>query len=259
MTDIPTPTAAVPAPQTFTWGPKNPRGVCSECGKPAYKGSATKCEEHRTTRAKMSGPSRVTPDADFEIRRPGPPAEPAKTEDPKAARSAALAKGIRDDLNPVLLQGFAMLCSPVPTENFYVVSGEKLVPTELGKACQIDGMKANLLAKGLAELEKSPVSAAAEAYIKPFLPVVYGVLALGVVGFHGYQLITIRDQITRAYAAQVAAQGGATPPAEQAAQQAAQAGYTVPDGDHIDVAQAPPPPSEADLGDLPNVAALRTA
>ena len=210
-------------PMTFSFGPRNPRGICSVCGKDAYKGSATKCDEHKG-QTKAKGPTTVRPGPDMDVpisvERPGPPPTVPVPASAKTVRAAELQKSILADLNPALVQGFAMICRPIPAENFYTVAGDKIRLTELGQSVVFSDMEASLMSKGLAELEKSPVSAAATAYITPFLPVVYGVLALGVVGFHGYKLVTVREQLTRQWEALNApnVQADVTPPAEQAAQ-----------------------------------------
>lgn len=202
--------------QVTAFGPKNKRGVCSVCGAAAWDGRATKCTEHEPKKDKirrvkgddLTDPSTLgSPPADgdtaIRVDRPTPAPPPKPTKDEKEQRAVVLERSILNDLNPVMVQGFAMICKPIPPENFYTLDGEKTVPTDLGKAVMFAEWEAKALGKAAAELEKSPVGAMATAAVGPVLPVVFAVAGLGVVAMHGYKVMQLRDHLLTQYGLQM--------------------------------------------------------
>lgn len=199
--------------KTFIF-PEQVRGVCDVCGAPAYHHMAMKCEDHRTTKkAKPAAEPTSVGDAEFRILRPEPTAsdrpkaapKAAAKETDKAARAVQLEQSILTDLNPVVLQGFAMLCKPIDPGNFYVVQNGQLAVTELGAQVIFSDAEAKILGKAAAELESSPIGHMATAAVGPVLPVAFGIAALGVVAFHGYRVMALRQQLLLSYNQQVQA------------------------------------------------------
>jgi hypothetical protein len=188
--------------QTFTFGPKHPRGTCKHCGAPAYTGQATSCLPGGKcqTKGDDAGPgpeTKVTIDRPAAERMTAPKADTAasapKGKPDPAARALVLERSILDDLNPMLLQGFAMACKPVASEAFFVLDGDKMVPTEIGNAIMFSETEAKYLGKAAAELEKSQIGMMASAVAGPLMPVLYGVAGVGILAFHGYRLVQLRN------------------------------------------------------------------
>lgn len=198
---------------TMDLGGYNKRGICSECGADAYVPQATKCEEHR---GKKAAPKTVKPDTERpEIRVVDPPPPPTNPEDAKTARAKELEVSIKRDLNPVMLQGFAMLCRPIEPQHFYTVDKNgSVTPTDLGRPVMFSDMEAQLMGKAAAELEDSPIAKSATAFAAPMMPIVWGVLGIGTVAFHGYRMFQLRDGLLAAYQQQMAAAEAANAPTE---------------------------------------------
>lgn len=243
----------MPEPQVTTFGPKHKRGVCSECGKAAWDGRATKCEDHEPNKAKIAktkgsaaasgdptdprtfGPTPSDDDTVIRVDRPEPAKAPPPSKDDKSKRALTLEQSILRDLNPVVLQGFAMLCRPIPPENFFTVDGERTVPTELGKQVLFTEWEAKALGKAAAELEKSPVAQMATAAAGPVLPVIFALAGIGVVAMHGYKVMQLRDALLTQFAAQQQREAAMAPtPAGPASDAPAPNGDTGDTGIHTD-------------------------
>lgn len=205
-------------------GNGNPRGVCSICGKPAYKGSATKCDEHRgatsqprvTTRSAGSGDPVVELGSDgpqIRVTTPPPPRVAVPKTD-KKERALALEAMLINDVNPVLLQGFAMVCKPLSPDNFYQVQTapdgtQRMLITEYGNQVLITPMEAKVLGNALAELEGNETLKFLGPMAGPVVPILWAVAAVGVVGFHGYKLAGLRTTlVTQAQAQLTTPYGG---------------------------------------------------
>lgn len=198
-------------PNFGTVGSGNPRGICRVCGEPAAKKTATLCVEHGgqpkkadapkvTTTAAPDGLPKVEFDADGtpKVVLNVPPASkaPAKGQVDKAARATELEASILK-LNPMLVQGFAIVCKPIDASFFYtldIASGEMSI-SNVGAQILITPWEAQLLGKALAEVEDSPVLKMATGAIGPVIPVMYLAAAVGVVGYHGYKLAGLRSQL----------------------------------------------------------------
>lgn len=192
---------------TFTVGAGNPRGICRICGEPAAKGTATLCVEHGGKPKKADAPKVTTtaapdgmptvemgPDGPKVVLNVPPPSKPPKASVDKAARASELEASILK-LNPVLLQGFAMICKPIDPSYFYKVTEQGMEVSTVGAQIMITPWEAQILSKSLAEIEDSPVLKMATGAIGPILPIAYMAAAVGVVGFHGYKLVGLRSQL----------------------------------------------------------------
>lgn len=190
--------------------PYNKRGECSVCGKPAYDGRSTKCEEHRTNKAKAARSTRavggsdpitfVTSDKASETvtAAPAAPAAPAPAQpmSPKAARAEAIKGSIIRELNPQLVKGFALMCRPVPEHNFYQLTGGQMVITDpLGKTPMFADWEADIIGKCVAELETQPMVQVAGKAAGPIVPYLYMLGGLAVIGWHGYNAMMTRDRV----------------------------------------------------------------
>lgn len=202
------PTVTIGGGRRNTVGLGNKRGECSVCGKPAYKGSATKCLEHKgaSSTARTSSPGSSEPTVELgadgpRIRTQVPPpprATPAAVD--KNARAVQLETMLLEQVNPLLLQGFAMACKPLASENFYQIQSDnagnqRMLITEYGNQVILNPIEAKLMGKALAELEGNESLKFLAPMAGPVVPVMYAVAALGVVAFHGYKLAGLRTSL----------------------------------------------------------------
>lgn len=240
--------------------PYNKRGECSVCGKPAYDGRSTKCEEHRTKPKRSTSAAGGTRSSDpitfvtsdsgngqtvtaAPAAQPAPP--PPQPMSPKAARAETIKGSILRELNPQLVKGFALVCRPVPEHNFYQLTGGQMVITDpLGKTPMFADWEADIIGKCVAELETQPMVQIAGKAAGPVVPYLYMLGGLAVIGWHGYNAMMTRDRVLaqweRMNAENRARNNGVPdpepmPPAESA-----------PQGGQV---EAPPPPSDIPLPD----------
>lgn len=213
---------------SFATADERKRGVCDVCGSPARHHMAYKCEEHADTKTKRAAQPVTNVKVDdvdgprIVIDRPEPAGKPggaAKSADEKAARALQLERSILTDLNPAVIQGFAMLCKPIDPAVFYTVEGSAMVLTEIGSTVVFSDGEAKLLGKAAAELERSPIGVMAAGAVGPLVPIALGIAAAGVVVFHGYRVMGLRQALLEQVRAQEQAQamndaGMYQPPAE---------------------------------------------
>lgn len=199
-------------------------GVCSVCGEPAWTARATKCDKHRSIRSKRTA-TKASDDVPITVEKPAPNTTPT-VDDDKANRVKMLKHSITHDLNPVLVQGFAMACRPVPADNFYTLKGEKIEPTQLGAEVQLDGWTVEILARAAAELENSPILQSAKVIAGPMLPIAYGIGAAVVLALHINKTMTLRAGVLQQWTAQMQAQQAQAQQAQQATQDPFNTGAT---------------------------------
>lgn len=201
----------------MSFGPTNPRGICSVCGDEAYDGRATKCAEHSTNkRAKLTAPKFDPGPATFKVETPPTPPKEAGAKSDKDRRADQLKLSILNDLNPQLPQVWAFACQPIPKENFYTLDASGATqPTQLGSVVQFTEGQANILGKALAELEKSPIASSVTAMAGPMMPYLYGIGALVIVAMHGAKLYSLRGEMLRQWQVQMEAQAPVETPAPE--------------------------------------------
>lgn len=220
-----------PQVTAFTFGPKNKRGICSVCSKPAYKGSATKCNDHRKSTAASpkarpqasSDTTTISPEEmasvagesrapRVEIPTGGTAPNPATlTGDAKKDKAAEYKRRILSEGNVAIVKGFAQVCKPVPSEMFYLLDAEGFRISEVSQTLLISEFEAGILAKAAVELEASPVVAMGSAAAAPVMPYLLGFAALGIVGFHALTAMQMRQQVIDRFKAQVAANAAGGP------------------------------------------------
>ncbi|MGH9205701.1 MAG: hypothetical protein ACRD1G_03965, partial [Acidimicrobiales bacterium] len=203
--------------------PYNKRGVCSVCGRDAYDGRATKCDEHRVTKPKAVRRDDdlitfVLPNAGAAGPGGDKPSETVKDVPPtiltgKSLRAEALSRQIKEQVNPQLIKGFALTCRPVPEHNFFIINGNSIELTPLGANAPFADWEADVIGKCIAELESMPIVKVAGTAAAPIMPYLWLVGGFAVIGFHGYQLMSTRDKILAQWAAMQQGQN-ANPAAE---------------------------------------------
>ncbi len=216
------------AQMTVNLGAKYPPGECKLCaadGKgivSAWDGRATKCVAHLSekerSRRGLSLPDGAIPTPPqggtaFRVDRPAatPTAEPKAQKDAQPdgivdkltpdAKSAKIDKLATELLqyNPSLVKGFAILCQPIPADNFYTLDTATGIMSvhETMKAVQLSPREAQWLARALVDAEEAPQLKALNAVVtnvaKPYLPIASLVAGLGILGWHGYQAMKLRD------------------------------------------------------------------
>lgn len=237
------------APQTFTLRPQHPKGKCKHHAErgmdvDAWDGRSTTCvacmsPKERAKRG-LSLPDDVAaeaaPSVGFRIDRPTvtPPNGESDTDVPKPPnlpldddakdkRTRELAAELLG-YNADIVKGFAFLCQPIPADNFFVedpTTGNISV-TPRGQQAMLKPNEAKWIAGALVEWENAPQLKAANTVInktvKPYMPVLKTAAAVVVVGWHGLQMVKMRDtlltqwnQQSAAYEASSAGPEGATP------------------------------------------------
>lgn len=184
-----------------------PRGVCDVCGKPAYAPQAKKCDEHKS---KGKAASRMTavddairratsdaPESDISRMQPPQSPEPKGEGQSKSDRARYYEGYIRKEINPLLAQGLAFVCQPVPSINFYREEGDNIVPNNFGERAAFAKPEAWLLSRAVAELEGNPMLTTVGKSAAPILPFLLAGGCVFVLGAKAYGLWSLREQIVK--------------------------------------------------------------
>jgi hypothetical protein len=207
------------------------RGVCRVCGAPATNPYSTYCEAHTANKKSAGTTSKVPPTTTVPpdqpamvINQPGDTkVEPTGDEKERAlkARTVTISNWILHDGNVVLVKQFARFSEPIPAVNFYE---EKVAPdgksvqfsiTPLGQRIVFSEWQASILASAVANLEDSAPGKLVTTMATPYAPYLYLAAALGVVAWHGSELMRLRRELAISWQN---AQVSSTTPPEQTGQ-----------------------------------------
>lgn len=128
---------------------------------------------------------RVTPDVsnvDLKI-----PSSKSKAREIKKLKSS-----IVDDFNPFMLTIISQ--TGIPLELMHMQFMGKTVQSEL----EFSDMQAEIIARGIVELNGTPVADTVVGMMTPILPYFFGLAAIVVVGLHAFKVFMIRQQIVPA-------------------------------------------------------------
>lgn len=219
--------------QTFTLRPSYPKGQCKLCAGEglgvvaAWDGRATKCVRHLTEKERLrhgltlpvgeQAARAQTPE--FTVIRPDggdgktPPPNPTPPPDstaPKTVdqRNAEINKLATDLLgfNAQIVKAFAWSCEPMPASEIYTVNAQTgvMTITPNGQAVMVKPADAQRLARAIVDVQDIPqfkaVNKVLDSAVKPYLPFVSVLTAAAVIGWHGFQMVKLRDDLRHSWA-----------------------------------------------------------
>lgn len=136
-------------------------------------------------KVKVSGRQRVqsdVPNVDLKI-----PSSKVKSRDIKRLKAS-----IVDDFNPFMLTIVSQ--TGIPLELMHMEFMGKTLQSEV----EFSDMQAEIIARGIVELNGTPVANTVVGMVTPILPYFFGLAAIVVVGLHAFKVFMIRQQIVPA-------------------------------------------------------------
>lgn len=112
---------------------------------------------------------------------------------PKDKKVEVLQASILQTVNPLFIKGALMFGIPEPMLS--VTLGPPAISKPLEEELQFTKMQAGIIARGLVEMEGTPIAQTVLNVVGPLVPFAFGIAAIGIVVLHGWKLFAIRRKL----------------------------------------------------------------